>query len=89
MRKVGKEHNDPNLIMAGNWQPHHTRQPQLRTRYEAAIKAAIREASAKRDRATIQAEDGAEAYAYRTTRHRLGPERGRERRQYPSRRSPA
>ena len=36
----------------------------LKARYSAAIEAAIAKAKASRDRATVQASDGAECYAY-------------------------
>ena len=44
----------------------------LRTRYAAAIEAAISKAKASRDLVTVPAFDGAEAYAYPKPGNRIG-----------------
>lgn len=71
IRKVGEKHNDPQMLQAANWlldqlREQHSQSEQKRPheRYRNAIEAAISQASAMRERVTVEAEDGAEAYAY-------------------------
>jgi hypothetical protein len=62
------------------------RAEEAQKRYSDTIEMAIGKAKLSRERVAIEAQDGADI---RIRRHRLGRQRGSDRREYPARRSPA